>query len=106
MKSLCSSETLNAKRLTPNSEPLREQAAQLNRRVFLRLFVLVSFFAGVAELHAQYYNPTGASGIFNGQITTGCSYDPWTTNAMRGPIVDVAVAGAVGEYPLALARTN
>src|SRR5438874_2288799 len=78
---------------------------QLNRRVLVRLFLLVSFFAGIAELHAQQ-NPTGVSGIFNGQITTGCSYDPWTTNAMRGPIVDIAVAGAVGEYPLALTRTN
>jgi RHS repeat-associated protein len=49
-------------------------------------------------------NPGGASGIFNGQITTGCSYDPYTGNAMRS-ITDIAVAGAVGEYPLALVRS-
>src|ERR1044072_6395753 len=49
-------------------------------------------------------NPSGASGIFNGQVNTGCSYDPFTGNAMRS-ITDIAVAGAVGEYPLALVRT-
>ena len=49
-------------------------------------------------------NPAGASGIFNGQVTTGCSYDPYTGNATRS-ITDIAVSGAVGEYPLALVRT-
>jgi RHS repeat-associated protein len=49
-------------------------------------------------------NPGGHSGIFNGQINTGCSYDPYTGNATRS-ITDIAVAGAVGEYPLALVRT-
>jgi len=49
-------------------------------------------------------NPTGVSGIFNGNITTGCSYDPYTGNATRS-ITDIAVAGAVGQYPLALVRT-
>ena len=34
----------------------------------------------------------------------GCSYDPYTGNATRS-ITDIAVAGAVGEYPLALVRT-
>lgn len=48
-------------------------------------------------------NPTGASGIFNGQAG-GCGYDPYTGNATRS-IIDIAVAGAVGEYPLALVRT-
>jgi RHS repeat-associated protein len=49
-------------------------------------------------------NPTGVAGIFNGNVTTGCSYDPYTGNAVRA-ITDIAVAGAVGEYPLALVRT-
>src|SRR5262245_11065482 len=49
-------------------------------------------------------NPGGHSGIFNGQINTGCSYDPYTGNATR-TITDIAVAGAVGEYPLALVRS-
>jgi RHS repeat-associated protein len=58
------------------------------------------------ELHAQVgnNNPSGASGIFNGNITTGCSYDPYTGNAIRS-IPDIVVAGAVGDYPLAFIRT-
>src|SRR5215831_13946556 len=69
-------------------------------------FILALFFASFCPLHAQVgiNNPTGASGIFNGQINTGCSYDPYTGNATRS-ITDIAVAGAVGEYPLALVRT-
>ena len=43
------------------------------------------------------------SGIFNGQAG-GCGYDPYTGNATRS-ITDITVAGAVGEYPLALVRT-
>ena len=69
-------------------------------------FILALFFASFCPLHAQVgiNNPTGASGIFNGQVNTGCSYDPYTGNATRS-ITDIAVAGAVGEYPLALVRT-
>src|SRR4029077_16060396 len=48
-------------------------------------------------------NPTGWSGIFNGQAGL-CGYDPYTGNATRS-ITDIAVSGAVGEYPLALVRT-
>ena len=48
-------------------------------------------------------NPTGPSGIFNGNLeNTGV--DPWTANAIRS-ITDISVAGAVGAYPLALVRT-
>ena len=49
-------------------------------------------------------NPTGMSGIFNGQAG-GCGYDPYTGNATRS-VTDIIVAGAVGEYPLALVRTS
>lgn len=63
-------------------------------------------FLVASSLHAQVgnNNPGGVSGIFNGQVTTGCSYDPYTGNATRS-ITDIAVAGAVGQYPLALVRT-
>src|SRR5689334_1508536 len=56
-------------------------------------------------LHAQVgdNNPTGVSGIFNGQAGA-CGYDPYTGNATRS-ITDIAVAGSVGDYPLALVRT-
>jgi hypothetical protein len=43
-------------------------------------------------------NPTGISGEFNGNVRTGCSYDPYTGNATR-PITDIVVPGAVGGYP-------
>jgi RHS repeat-associated protein len=49
-------------------------------------------------------NPTGTAGVFNGQITTGCSYDPYTGNAKRS-VTDLVVAGGVGTYPLAFTRT-
>lgn len=42
--------------------------------------------------------------MFNGNITTGCSYDPYTGNATR-TVTDIVVSGAVGEYPLAFSRT-
>jgi RHS repeat-associated protein len=48
-------------------------------------------------------NPTGISGEFNGDITTACSYDPYTGNARRS-ITDLTVDGSVG-YPLAFTRT-
>ena len=48
-------------------------------------------------------NPTGVAGMFNGNITTGCSYDPFTGNAMR-TVTDLVVAGGVGSYPLAFTR--
>src|SRR5262245_5583413 len=71
------------------------------RILTVSLFLLLAW-----PLHAQVgdNNPGGHSGIFNGQINTGCSYDPYTGNATRS-ITDIAVAGAVGEYPLALVRT-
>src|SRR5256885_4109569 len=58
-----------------------------------------------SPLYAQVgdNNVTGHSGIFNGQAGS-CGYDPYTGNATRS-ITDIAVAGAVGEYPLALVRT-
>jgi hypothetical protein len=44
-------------------------------------------------------NPTGVAGAFNGSITTGGSYDPYTGNASR-VVEDLAVPGSVGAYPL------
>jgi RHS repeat-associated protein len=48
-------------------------------------------------------NPTGVSGVHNGNITTGGSYDPYTGNAVR-QIDDIVVPGAVGAYPLKWTR--
>jgi RHS repeat-associated protein len=78
------------------------------RGVFSRTFALsaLCFALCSSDLFAQVgnNNPTGVAGIFNGQVNTGCSYDPYTGNATRS-ITDIAVAGAVGEYPLALVRS-
>src|SRR5262245_52832780 len=75
--------------------------------VISRALALSALFFAVCthDLDAQVgdNNPTGVSGIFNGQAG-GCGYDPYTGNATRA-ITDIAVAGAVGEYPLALVRT-
>ncbi len=49
-------------------------------------------------------NPTGETGVFNGNSNTGCSYDPYTGNATR-TIPDITVTGAVGAYPLVWAHT-
>ena len=53
---------------------------------------------------AQDNNPTGITGVFNGNSNTAGSYDPYTANATR-TVVDLTVAGAVGEYPLQWSRT-
>src|SRR5437868_4433309 len=78
----------------------------MKRRSSISILAFAVAFASVTSLRAQVGNnsPGGVSGIFNGQITTGCSYDPYTGNARRA-ITDIAVSGAVGDYPLALVRT-
>src|SRR2546425_4715764 len=73
-----------------------------------RLLLLLSLsFASLSQLQAQVGNdnPTGVSGIFNGNITTGCSYDPYTGNATR-KVTDIVVAGAVGSYGLTFSRIS
>jgi hypothetical protein len=75
-----------------------------------RLYGLISCFlalALVSPLRSQVGNdnPSGPAGIFNGNITTGCSYDPYTGNAMR-KVTDITVAGAVGSYGLSFSRIS
>jgi hypothetical protein len=48
-------------------------------------------------------NPTGLTGEYNGSVTTGGSYDPYTGNAKRF-IDDLTVTGSVGAYPLKWTR--
>lgn len=50
-------------------------------------------------------NPMGVTGIYSGNIATGCSYDPYTRNALR-VIDDIVVPGSVGAYPLKWTRYN
>src|SRR6476660_8281479 len=94
-----------------NSGRIRERYARLSRCNAQRYAVValgaLLLALSARGLHAQVgnNNPSGVSGIFNGQVNTGCSYDPYTGNATRS-ITDIIVAGAVGEYPLALVRTS
>jgi RHS repeat-associated protein len=48
-------------------------------------------------------NPTGVTGTYNGEVTTGCAYDSYTANAKRA-VDDIVVPGSVGAYPLKWAR--
>jgi hypothetical protein len=48
-------------------------------------------------------NPTGVTGEYNGSITTGGSYDPYTGNAKRF-VDDLSVTGSLGVYPLKWTR--
>lgn len=75
------------------------------RKLTLLLAVTMSI-GSYGILHAQLgeNNPTGLTGEFNGNVTTGGSYDAYTGNAKRS-ITDIVVPGAVGTYPLAFTRT-
>jgi len=79
------------------------------RGALSRPFALCALYFALCtnDLFAQVgnNNPTGISGIFNGQVNTGCSYDPYTGNATRS-VTDIVVAGAIGDYPLALVRIS
>lgn len=58
---------------------------------------------GIASVNEGADNPAGAAGDFNGNVHTGCNYDPFTANARR-EVTDITVAGAVGSYPLTFGR--
>jgi RHS repeat-associated protein len=78
----------------------------ISPQLLVRFILAFSALTLVSQLRGQVGNdnPTGPSGMFNGNITTGCSYDPYTGNATR-TVTDIVVSGAVGEYPLAFSRT-
>jgi RHS repeat-associated protein len=71
---------------------------------FLAVGLLLLGMPGRIGAQIGNNNPTGPTGVFNGNITTGCSYDPFTGNATR-TVTDLVVAGGVGSYPLAFSRT-
>jgi len=55
------------------------------------------------ETGTDYEGPVGVTGIFNGNVTTGCSYDPLNHSAHR-VIDDIVVPGSIGKYPLKMTR--
>jgi RHS repeat-associated protein len=76
------------------------------RRVFLSVVIACCAFSSRPSAHGQVGNdnPTGPSGEFNGSVTTGGSYDPYTGNAVRS-VTDLVISGAVGQYGLSFSRT-
>lgn len=52
---------------------------------------------------SNYEGPVGVTGIFNGNVATGCSYDPLSHSAHRA-IDDIVVPGSIGKYPLKMTR--
>jgi Domain of unknown function (DUF6531) len=70
------------------------------------LAVLFLAFALAPRVFAQevdVHNPIGVTGIFNGNVTTGCSYDPLSHSSNRA-IDDIVVPGSIGKYPLKMTR--
>lgn len=51
----------------------------------------------------NYEGPIGVTGVID-NVTTGCSYSPLSHNALRGPITDIDVPGALGKYGLKMRR--
>jgi RHS repeat-associated protein len=51
----------------------------------------------------NYEGPIGVTGVID-NVATGCSYSPLSHNALRGPITDIDVPGALGKYGLKMRR--
>ncbi len=70
--------------------------------------LIIQFFAiaflPVMLLAQGEDNPTGVTGVYNGNVTTAGNFDPFTGNAMRGPIDDIVMPSSVGAYPLKWTR--
>src|SRR6202162_2317859 len=76
-----------------------------SQRFAIGLTLLFALITPVAFAQVGNDNPTGVAGEFQGEITTGCDYSPYTTTARR-TVTDLVVAGGVGTYPLTFARTS
>lgn len=78
--------------------------ARLGSKLIMNI-VSVALLFGAQRLRAQGDdNPTGVAGRFNGNVTTGGSYDALTGNASRS-VTDLVSPASVGAYPLAFTRT-
>src|SRR5947207_3644726 len=81
--------------------------ARLRRQIITFAFAtgfLLSFPAQMAlSQGTNYEGPIGVTGIFNGNISTGCSYDPLTHSEHR-EVTDIVVPGSIGKYPLKMTR--
>jgi RHS repeat-associated protein len=78
------------------------------QRRFIRFAFAMAFLLSFPTQKAfsqgnTYEGPIGVTGIFNGNVATGCSYDPLTHSAHR-EITDMIVPGSIGKYPLKMTR--
>ena len=93
------------------SRSLRMTAAPIHNFINLitfagRIAISLAIATAARPLFAQgtpYEGPVGVSGIFNGNSTTGGSYDPLSHSAHRA-IDDIVVPGSIGKYPLKMTR--
>jgi hypothetical protein len=69
----------------------------------IALTASVTFFVIRSAAAVGNDNPLGPAGEYNGSITTGGSYDPYTGNAKRF-VEDLTVTGSLGAYPLKWTR--
>src|SRR5436309_892585 len=85
-----------------------EAAALLNMRkkIFTSCAVALAtaFGSGTASAEQGDDNPTGVTGIYNGNVSTAGSYDPLTGNSVRS-IDEISVPAALGAYGLKWTRT-
>jgi len=51
-----------------------------------------------------YEGPVGVAGIFNGNVASGCSYDPLNHSAHRAVVDIPPIPGSIGKYPLQMVR--
>ena len=72
--------------------------------LFLSAFALALLLSNTLRAQLGNGNPTGPAGQYNGNVTTGGSYDPYTGNVTR-TVTDMVVTGAVGQYGLSWSRT-
>jgi RHS repeat-associated protein len=80
--------------------------AWLHRLTLFASLAVLLVGLGVSASLAQevdMHNPIGVKGIFNGNVATGCSYDPLSHSAHR-EVTDIAVPGSIGKYPLKMTR--
>src|SRR5882724_4361984 len=96
--------------LTPaqlSSSSRRDRAlARLSRLTSFSILAAFLIAFGNSRICAQevdVHNPIGVTGIFNGNVTTGCSYDPLSHSSNRA-IDDIVVPGSIGKYPLKMTR--
>jgi RHS repeat-associated protein len=96
-------ETVSAPIATPSRKDpfiVKKLLLQLSSAFALSLFLALACRAATGN-----DNPTGVTGDYNGNITTGGSYDPYTGNAKRF-VTDLTVTGSIGSYPLKWTRVR